>query len=108
MPAAAAGTHFASASTRAGISCPRRFAAAHAASGGVPTAGTRQPVWASDAPTVTPYLGRVAVEPFRRSARRDGRGVFVLVRTSNAGAGQFQDLVCSGRPLFQHVAEAVG
>jgi orotidine-5'-phosphate decarboxylase len=33
--------------------------------------------------------------------------VFVLVRTSNRGAGQFQDLVCGGRPLFVHVAEAV-
>jgi len=28
-------------------------------------------------------------------------------RTSNPGAGQFQDLVCNGRPLYEHVAEAV-
>jgi orotidine-5'-phosphate decarboxylase len=33
--------------------------------------------------------------------------VFALVRTSNPGAGQFQDLVCEGRPLFQHVAATV-
>jgi orotidine-5'-phosphate decarboxylase len=33
--------------------------------------------------------------------------VFILVRTSNAGAGQFQDLLCEGRPLYVHVAEAV-
>jgi orotidine-5'-phosphate decarboxylase len=57
--------------------------------------------------TINPYLGRDAVEPFLKSARRAGRGVFVLVRTSNAGAGQFQDLVCDGRPLYRHVAEAV-
>src|SRR5205085_10828658 len=37
-----------------------------------------------------------------------GRGVFVLVRTSNPGAGLFQDLVCDGRPVYRHVAEAVG
>jgi orotidine-5'-phosphate decarboxylase len=81
---------------------------ADAAFAGVAHAGTRQPVWDADALTVNPYLGRDAVEPFLRSARRDGRGVFVLVRTSNPGAGQFQDLVCDGRPLFEHVAAAVG
>jgi orotidine-5'-phosphate decarboxylase len=48
------------------------------------------------------------VEPFLQSARRDCRGVFVLVRTSNPGSGQFQDLESGGRPLFLHVAEAVG
>jgi orotidine-5'-phosphate decarboxylase len=66
------------------------------------------PVWDADALTVNPYLGRDAVEPFLQSARRSGRGIFVLVRTSNPGAGQFQDLVCDGRPVFMHVAEAVG
>jgi len=65
------------------------------------------PVWDADALTVNPYLGRDALEPFLRSARRSGRGVFVLVRTSNPGAGQFQDLNCGGKPLFVHVAEAV-
>jgi orotidine-5'-phosphate decarboxylase len=63
--------------------------------------------WDADALTVNPYLGRDAVEPFLQSARRAGRGVFVLVRTSNPGAGQFQDLDCGGRPLFQHVGAAV-
>jgi orotidine-5'-phosphate decarboxylase len=81
---------------------------ADAAFAGVPHGGTRQPIWDADALTVNPYLGRDAVEPFLRSARRDGRGVFVLVRTSNPGAGRFQDLICEGRPLFHHVAEAVG
>ncbi|HYT92475.1 MAG TPA: orotidine-5'-phosphate decarboxylase [Gemmataceae bacterium] len=81
---------------------------ADAAFDGVSLGSKRRPVWDADALTVNPYLGRDAVEPFLRSARRDGRGVFVLVRTSNPGAGQFQDLVCDGRPLFHHVAEAVG
>ena len=80
---------------------------ADAAFAGVRVAGRPHPVWDADALTVNPYLGRDAVEPFLQSARRSGRGVFVLVRTSNPGAGQFQDLDCGGRPLFQHVAEAV-
>jgi orotidine-5'-phosphate decarboxylase len=61
----------------------------------------------ADALTVNPYLGRDAVEPFIAAARRDGRGLFVLVRTSNPGAGLFQNLTCDGRPLYQHVADAV-
>ena len=81
---------------------------ADAAFAGVTVAGRLHPVWDADALTVNPYLGRDAVEPFLQSARRSGRGVFVLVRTSNPGAGQLQDLDCGGRPLFRHVAEAVG
>lgn len=64
-------------------------------------------LWNADAVTVNPYLGRDAVEPFLEAARRSGHGVFVLVRTSNPGAGQFQDLDCGGRPLFRHVGAAV-
>ena len=58
--------------------------------------------------TVNPYLGRDALEPFIQSARQSERGLFVLVRTSNPGAGLFQDLDCGGRPLYEHVAQAVG
>src|SRR5438270_3576023 len=47
------------------------------------------PVWEADALTVNPYLGRDAVEPFLESARKVRAGVFVLVRTSNPGAGLF-------------------
>lgn len=64
-------------------------------------------VWGADALTINPYLGRDAVEPFLASARRAAGGVFVLVRTSNPGAGLFQDLVCDGRPVYQHVGDAV-
>ena len=80
---------------------------AEAAFGGTRLGDLYQPVWNADALTVNPYLGRDSVEPFLQSARRSGRGVFILVRTSNRGAKQFQDLDCGGKPLYQHVAEAV-
>jgi orotidine-5'-phosphate decarboxylase len=80
---------------------------AEAALEGLAIDGRRLPVWDADAMTVNAYLGRDGVEPFLQSARRAGGGVFVLVRTSNPGAGQFQDLVCDGKPLFHHVAGAV-
>jgi orotidine-5'-phosphate decarboxylase len=80
---------------------------ADAAFAGTGVAGKVHPVWEADALTVNPYLGRDAVEPFLQSARRSGAGVFVLVRTSNPGAGLFQDLDCGGNPLYHHVGKAV-
>ncbi len=64
-------------------------------------------VFDADAVTVSPYLGRDSLTPFFKAGRSRGRGVFVLVRTSNPGAGQFQDLATGGRPVHEHVAEAV-
>ncbi len=62
----------------------------------------------ADAMTASPYLGLDSVEPFLAACRRDGSGVFFLVRTSNAGAADVQDLALSdGRPLWHHVAELV-
>ena len=58
----------------------------------------------ADAVTANPYLGRDSVQPF---LDRADKGVVILCRTSNAGAGDFQDLVIDGRPLYQRVAERV-
>jgi orotidine-5'-phosphate decarboxylase len=63
--------------------------------------------WAGDALTVSPYLGADSLEPFVEIAQQRGAGIFVLVKTSNPGGGQFQDLVCDGRPLYEHVAQLV-
>lgn len=61
-----------------------------------------------DAITASPYLGLDSVEPFLAACRRHDAGVFFLVRTSNAGAADVQDLALSdGRPLWHHVAELV-
>jgi uridine monophosphate synthetase len=62
-----------------------------------------------DAVTLSPYMGRDAVDPF---LKYDGRGVFLLARTSNKSAAQFQDLfVAPGarpRPLGDGLAIADG
>jgi orotidine-5'-phosphate decarboxylase len=62
----------------------------------------------ADAVTVSPYLGRDAVEPFLAAARREGAGVFLLVKTSNPGSADVQDVaLADGRRLWEHVAELV-
>ncbi len=60
--------------------------------------------YAADAVTVNPYLGRDSVQPFLDWA---DKGVVILCRTSNAGAGDLQDLDVGGRPLYQQVAAMV-
>jgi orotidine-5'-phosphate decarboxylase len=61
-----------------------------------------------DALTVNPYLGSDSIEPFVAACRRSGAGLFCLVKTSNAGSADIQDLALSdGRRLWQHVAELV-
>ncbi len=52
--------------------------------------------------TLSPYLGRDAIEPF---VRRPDRGAFILCKTSNPGADEIQDLPVDKRPLYGVIAE---
>jgi orotidine-5'-phosphate decarboxylase len=62
----------------------------------------------ADALTVNSYLGRDSVEPFLAACRREGAGIFCLVKTSNAGGADVQDVTLSdGTRLWQHVAGLV-
>lgn len=56
---------------------------------------------APDAITVNPYLGADSLEPFVKVAAREGRGIFVLVRTSNPGANDIQSLKVTRGPEHQ-------
>jgi orotidine-5'-phosphate decarboxylase len=64
-----------------------------------------------DAITLNPYLGLDTLEPFAARARDHGRGLFVLVKTSNPGSGDLQDLELSkgeaGRTVFAAVADSL-
>ena len=63
---------------------------------------------AADALTVNPYLGRDSVEPYLAACRRHGRGIFCVVKTSNVGGAEVQDLALSdGRQVWQHVGGLV-
>lgn len=62
--------------------------------------------FACDAITVNPYLGSDALAPFVARVR-SGRGLFVLVKTSNPSSGEFQDLAAPDRPLWEAVAARV-
>lgn len=66
--------------------------------------------WGMDSLTINPYLGTDTLQPFVRTARERQAGIFVLVKTSNPGSGDFQDLQLNSsanhapETLYQRVA----
>lgn len=77
--------------------------------------GTTETPWGrvdglgADALTANPYMGADTLAPLLEVARPHGRGVFVLVRTSNPGAADVEDLatVPGGEPVWARVARLV-
>jgi len=61
----------------------------------------------SDALTLNPYLGLDSLQPMVEAAEQDGRGLFVLVRTSNPGSRDFQELRVGSTPVYERVASAL-
>jgi orotidine-5'-phosphate decarboxylase len=60
--------------------------------------------WGADAVTVSPYMGSDSVSPFMV----EGKGIYVLNRTSNPGGADLQNLICDGdRLLFEQTAELI-
>ena len=78
------------------------YAAAHL--GEVPSSASEAA--SPDAITINPMLGLDAIEPFVKVARAEGKGLFVLVRTSNPGSADFQDVaLADGRTWSELVAD---
>lgn len=57
--------------------------------------------------TVNPYLGSDGVKPFIDVCKKEKKGLFILVKTSNPSSGEFQDRLIDGRPLYELVGEKV-
>lgn len=57
-----------------------------------------------DAITLSPYLGREAIQPFLNLI---DKGSIILCKTSNQGAGELQDLKINGKPLYLTIAQKV-
>ena len=76
--------------------------------GDTPTAFGDVPGLGADALTVNPLLGRDSLAPLLRAARRDGGGLFVLVRTTNPGAADVQELeLAAGGVVSERLARMV-
>jgi orotidine-5'-phosphate decarboxylase len=65
------------------------------------------PGFDADAITVNPYVGGDGVLPFVNAAKAEGKGLFILVKTSNPTSGDIQDLLVDGFPLYERLAVLV-
>ena len=81
------------------------YAAGHL--GAVQIGGKEFTAFGTDMVTVNPYLGTDGVKPFVDACNQYGKGIFVLVKTSNPSSGEFQDRLIDGKPLYEHVADKV-
>lgn len=70
--------------------------------------GHSEPIIDADCITVSPYLGRDSLEPFVETCKNYGKGIFILVKTSNPGSSDLQDLkLLDGSELYLTVAKLV-
>ena len=65
---------------------------------GVEINGVKQQGFNEDFATVNPYLGIDGIKPFMDVCKKEKKGIFVLVKTSNPSSGEFQDRLIDGKP----------
>jgi orotidine-5'-phosphate decarboxylase len=81
---------------------------ANAFLGTAPLRGGSQRGFDVDCITVSPFLGRDSLEPFVETCGEHGKGIFVLVKTSNPGSGDVQNQPSSdGGTISTHIARLV-
>ncbi len=61
----------------------------------------------TDCITINPYLGTDSIMPFVKDCEKNGKGLYVLVKTSNKSSADIQDLEAGGKKIYEHVAELV-
>ena len=77
--------------------------------GVAPVEGEKYEIYKEDFVTLNPYLGVESIEPYFKNMKDHNKGIFVLVKTSNPGSGQIQDLVAGpeDKPLYEIVGGLV-
>ena len=77
--------------------------------GVAPVEGEKYEIYQEDFVTLNPYLGVESIEPYFKNMKDYNKGIFVLVKTSNPGSGQIQDLLAGpeDKPLYEIVGGLV-
>lgn len=76
--------------------------------GKTPIGQEKVSIYDVDFVTVNPYLGIDGVKPFIDDCKEYGKGIFILVKTSNKSSGELQDLKLeNGTTIYEKVAELV-
>ncbi len=79
------------------------YAAAHL--GHTAVGETQLRAFAGDALTVNGYLGSDGIDPLLTVCKKEDRGIFVLVKTSNPSSGELQDRLIGDQPVYEIMGE---
>jgi orotidine-5'-phosphate decarboxylase len=69
--------------------------------------GRSEAAFGLDCVTVNPYLGSDCIKPFLEDCRKYGKGIFVLVKTSNPSSAEIQDIVTGDLKVYEVIAKLV-
>jgi len=61
----------------------------------------------ADCLTINPFLGTDTVDIFVECCKKYGKGLFVLVKTSNPGGGWIQDITAEGKTVSERIAAQI-
>lgn len=76
--------------------------------GRTPIGEKEEAIYDVDFVTVNPYMGTDCVKPFIEDCKKYGKGIFILVKTSNPSSGELQDLKLeNNKEVYMQVAELV-
>jgi len=76
--------------------------------GRIQAAGSEHEIMKTDFITINPYMGFDSVEPYFADCETYDKGLFVLVKTSNKGSADIQDVkMANGKLLYEHVGGLV-
>lgn len=76
--------------------------------GKTPLKEYEESIYEADFVTVNPYMGTDCVKPFIEDSKKYGKGIFILVKTSNKSSGELQDLKLeNGNKVYEQVATLV-
>lgn len=64
-------------------------------------------IWNEDFITINPYMGVDGIEPFKKACKKNQKGMFVLLKTSNPSSADIQDIIVDENPLYYKVGELI-
>ncbi|MCI5675284.1 MAG: orotidine-5'-phosphate decarboxylase [Ezakiella sp.] len=57
--------------------------------------------------TLNPYMGLDSIEPYMEYVEKHNKGLFVIIKTSNPGSKDFEELMVEDMPLYNHIADRI-
>lgn len=75
--------------------------------GRTPLLDKKEAIYDADFVTVNPYLGSDGIKPFVKDCAEYGKGIFIILKTSNPSSSELQDLKTDGEEIYKHMGKLI-